>query len=162
MGTKQFGSLFQVLWTRIEAGQLRACVRHWVKERSNRLRLSGYGVQLAIKNTEYKAVDDTKVEEGIMDGWMELCSIVCDTQVLPQVNLSQLMMIVLKILMDSTLKFSSNNIIIINIYYKYCCRERYKDLSTQLDEFRQYLLDKSKELPVLKAWEISGIMNDII
>lgn len=71
MGTKQFGSLFQVLWTRIETGQLRTCVRHWIKERSNRLRLSGYGVQLAIKNTEYKAMDDTKVEEGIMDRWID-------------------------------------------------------------------------------------------
>ena len=67
MGTKQFRSLFQVLWSRIEIGELRTCVRHWMKERSKRLHLSGYGVQLAIKNTEYKAVDDTKVEEGIMD-----------------------------------------------------------------------------------------------
>lgn len=28
------------------------------------VRLSGYGVQLAVKSTEYKAVDDTKIEEG--------------------------------------------------------------------------------------------------
>jgi UDP-glucose:glycoprotein glucosyltransferase len=27
-----------------------------------KLRLSGYGVELAIKSTEYKAKDDTKVE----------------------------------------------------------------------------------------------------
>lgn len=28
------------------------------------MRLSGYGVQLSIKSTEYKAVDDTQVQEG--------------------------------------------------------------------------------------------------
>ena len=33
-----------------------------VQERPSRpLYLSGYGVKLSVKNTEYKAVDDTKV-----------------------------------------------------------------------------------------------------
>lgn len=27
-------------------------------------RLSGYGVELAIKSTEYKAIDDTEVKDG--------------------------------------------------------------------------------------------------
>ena len=31
------------------------------KRRSNKVRLSGYGVELAVKNQEYKAKDDTKV-----------------------------------------------------------------------------------------------------
>ena len=30
---------------------------------SRKVRLSGYGVELAIKSTEYKAVDDTDVKE---------------------------------------------------------------------------------------------------
>lgn len=30
---------------------------------SKKVRLSGYGVELAIKSTEYKAQDDTKVQE---------------------------------------------------------------------------------------------------
>lgn len=29
------------------------------------MRLSGYGVQLSIKSTEYKAMDDTLVQEGV-------------------------------------------------------------------------------------------------
>ncbi len=33
-------------------------------EPAERVRLSGYGVQLAVKSTEYRAVDDTKVQEG--------------------------------------------------------------------------------------------------
>lgn len=35
------------------------------QERQNRkLRLSGYGVELQLKSTEYKATDDTKVKAG--------------------------------------------------------------------------------------------------
>lgn len=29
-----------------------------------KVRLSGYGVELAVKNTEYKAVDDSKIQGG--------------------------------------------------------------------------------------------------
>ena len=36
-----------------------------MQDKSKRqVRLSGYGVELAIKSTEYKAVDDTEVKEG--------------------------------------------------------------------------------------------------
>lgn len=34
--------------------------------------LSGYGVQLSVKNTEYKAVDDTEVK-----GWIFSSSVFC-------------------------------------------------------------------------------------
>ena len=34
----------------------------WQERRGDMTRLSGYGVELAIKSTEYKAKDDTKVE----------------------------------------------------------------------------------------------------
>lgn len=36
--------------------------------------LSGYGVQLAVKNSEYKAVDDTKVEGEQYSMWSRSCS----------------------------------------------------------------------------------------
>ena len=65
IGTPQFVSAFNVLWPQAEAGGIRLCLRHWIaNEPAERVRLSGYGVQLAVKSTEYKAVDDTKVEEG--------------------------------------------------------------------------------------------------
>lgn len=45
--------------------QIQYVLRHFVQEPSKKkLRLSGYGVELAIKSTEYKAKDDTKVEGG--------------------------------------------------------------------------------------------------
>ena len=44
------------------------CLRHYVHLKEGapveKQRLSGYGVQLAVKSTEYKAVDDTRVKEG--------------------------------------------------------------------------------------------------
>ena len=36
---------------------------HWQAPNPKKVRLSGYGVELAIKSTEYKAVDDTDVKE---------------------------------------------------------------------------------------------------
>lgn len=42
------------------------CVRHHYEVTDTTgVRLSGYGVQLAVKSTEYKAVDDTRVKEGM-------------------------------------------------------------------------------------------------
>uniref|UniRef100_A0A183AZS3 UDP-glucose:glycoprotein glucosyltransferase n=1 Tax=Echinostoma caproni TaxID=27848 RepID=A0A183AZS3_9TREM len=39
--------------------------RHYLKIRpEGKVRLGGYGVELALKSTEYKAMDDTKVDEG--------------------------------------------------------------------------------------------------
>lgn len=35
------------------------------KRRNKKVRLSGYGVELAIKSTEYKAQDDTKVKGNL-------------------------------------------------------------------------------------------------
>ena len=46
---------------------MRLCLRHFVPgAEERRLALSGYGVQLSIKSTEYKAVDDTVVQEGVL------------------------------------------------------------------------------------------------
>ena len=65
IGTPQFVSAFNNLWSKIQSSGIRICLRHWVAiEPQERVRLSGYGVQLAVKSTEYKAVDDTKVKEG--------------------------------------------------------------------------------------------------
>ena len=65
MGTEEFASVFNTLWPKASTNDIRLCVRHWVAiQPAERVRLSGYGVQLAVKSTEYRAVDDTKVQEG--------------------------------------------------------------------------------------------------
>nr|XP_009303048.1 UDP-glucose:glycoprotein glucosyltransferase 2 isoform X3 [Danio rerio]XP_021334640.1 UDP-glucose:glycoprotein glucosyltransferase 2 isoform X3 [Danio rerio] len=65
IGTKEFSTFHKVLSERAQEGKLIYVLRHFVSEPKNeRMLLSGYGVELAIKSTEYKAVDDTKVKES--------------------------------------------------------------------------------------------------
>uniref|UniRef100_A0A8C7U156 UDP-glucose ceramide glucosyltransferase-like 1 n=1 Tax=Oncorhynchus mykiss TaxID=8022 RepID=A0A8C7U156_ONCMY len=63
IGTKKFGSFHKVLAEKAAEGKLIYVLRHFVAEpRPLKMLLSGYGVELAIKSTEYKAVDDTQVK----------------------------------------------------------------------------------------------------
>ncbi|KAK7864404.1 hypothetical protein R5R35_000446 [Gryllus longicercus] len=70
LGTPEFTAFHHVLKPKASLGELDYVVRHYVKERPNkRVRLSGYGVELQIKSTEYKVQDDTQVQsDGTSDG----------------------------------------------------------------------------------------------
>ncbi|XP_054718713.1 LOW QUALITY PROTEIN: UDP-glucose:glycoprotein glucosyltransferase 1-like [Uloborus diversus] len=64
IGTSSFNKLYNFLMSKAEKSELSFAVRHFVAKRKKRkVRLSGYGVELAVKSTEYKAQDDTKVKE---------------------------------------------------------------------------------------------------
>uniref|UniRef100_A0A665TLF1 UDP-glucose ceramide glucosyltransferase-like 1 n=1 Tax=Echeneis naucrates TaxID=173247 RepID=A0A665TLF1_ECHNA len=61
IGTKKFASFHKILSERAQEGTLVYVLRHFVADpKPKKMLLSGYGVELAIKSTEYKAVDDTK------------------------------------------------------------------------------------------------------
>uniref|UniRef100_A0A8C7Y8Z4 UDP-glucose ceramide glucosyltransferase-like 1 n=1 Tax=Oryzias sinensis TaxID=183150 RepID=A0A8C7Y8Z4_9TELE len=60
IGTKKFSSFHKVLTEKAEEGKLVYVLRHFLAPA--KMLLSGYGVELAVKSTEYKAVDDTKVK----------------------------------------------------------------------------------------------------
>uniref|UniRef100_A0A665TMK4 UDP-glucose ceramide glucosyltransferase-like 1 n=1 Tax=Echeneis naucrates TaxID=173247 RepID=A0A665TMK4_ECHNA len=63
IGTKKFASFHKILSERAQEGTLVYVLRHFVADpKPKKMLLSGYGVELAIKSTEYKAVDDTKVK----------------------------------------------------------------------------------------------------
>ncbi|XP_078514083.1 UDP-glucose:glycoprotein glucosyltransferase 2 isoform X2 [Lissotriton helveticus] len=63
VGTKDFAKFHKVLSEKAQKEEITYILRHYVqKPSSRRMYLSGYGVELAIKSTEYKAVDDTKIE----------------------------------------------------------------------------------------------------
>lgn len=65
IGTPEFSQFHKVLKNQAVEGKIDYVLRHFVKERPNRrLRLSGYGVELQMKSTEYKAQDDTEVKGG--------------------------------------------------------------------------------------------------
>ncbi|MPC29875.1 UDP-glucose:glycoprotein glucosyltransferase [Portunus trituberculatus] len=64
LGSPEFPAFHQMLKELASAGKVDYILRHRVQNHSpRRVRLSGYGVELAIKSTEYKAQDDTKVQE---------------------------------------------------------------------------------------------------
>uniref|UniRef100_A0A8C2EL15 UDP-glucose glycoprotein glucosyltransferase 2 n=1 Tax=Cyprinus carpio TaxID=7962 RepID=A0A8C2EL15_CYPCA len=61
IGTKEFNTFHKVLSERAQEGKLVYVLRHF-ETKNEKMLLSGYGVELAIKSTEYKAVDDTQVK----------------------------------------------------------------------------------------------------
>ncbi|KAA8588101.1 hypothetical protein FQN60_001295 [Etheostoma spectabile] len=65
IGTKEFTLFHKVLSEKAGEGTLIYVLRHFVANpKPQKMLLSGYGVELAIKSTEYKAVDDTKVKDS--------------------------------------------------------------------------------------------------
>ncbi|KAM4771197.1 UDP-glucose:glycoprotein glucosyltransferase 1 [Rhinophrynus dorsalis] len=63
IGTRDFSRFHQLLSLKAREGQINYVLRHYVANPSNeKVFLSGYGVELAIKSTEYKAKDDTQVK----------------------------------------------------------------------------------------------------
>lgn len=65
LGTSEFTEFHNLLKSLAVNGKIDYVLRHYVKERPRRrVRLSGYGVELQMKSTEYKVQDDTKVKGG--------------------------------------------------------------------------------------------------
>ncbi|XP_057874651.1 UDP-glucose:glycoprotein glucosyltransferase 2 [Melospiza georgiana] len=63
MGTRDFVKFHKILSEKAQKEEIVYVLRHYVqKPNSRKMYLSGYGVELAIKSTEYKAVDDTQVK----------------------------------------------------------------------------------------------------
>ncbi|XP_036314767.1 UDP-glucose:glycoprotein glucosyltransferase 2 [Pipistrellus kuhlii] len=63
MGTRSFGKFHTVLSEKAQNGEILYVLRHYIQKPSSRkMYLSGYGVELAIKSTEYKTLDDTQVK----------------------------------------------------------------------------------------------------
>ncbi|XP_073877386.1 UDP-glucose:glycoprotein glucosyltransferase 2 isoform X5 [Macaca fascicularis] len=62
MGTRTFSAFHKVLSAKARNEEILYVLRHYIQKPSSRkMYLSGYGVELAIKSTEYKALDDTQV-----------------------------------------------------------------------------------------------------
>uniref|UniRef100_H0WPZ6 UDP-glucose ceramide glucosyltransferase-like 1 n=1 Tax=Otolemur garnettii TaxID=30611 RepID=H0WPZ6_OTOGA len=66
MGTRAFSAFHKVLSEKAQNGEILYVFRHYIQKPSSRkMYLSGYGVELAIKSTEYKALDDSQVKKII-------------------------------------------------------------------------------------------------
>ncbi|OWJ99915.1 hypothetical protein Celaphus_00015675, partial [Cervus elaphus hippelaphus] len=63
IGSEEFYNFHRQLVSKSNAGKINYVFRHYVSNpRKEPVYLSGYGVELAIKSTEYKAKDDTQVK----------------------------------------------------------------------------------------------------
>uniref|UniRef100_A0A8D2CK87 UDP-glucose:glycoprotein glucosyltransferase 1 n=1 Tax=Sciurus vulgaris TaxID=55149 RepID=A0A8D2CK87_SCIVU len=63
IGTRAFVEFHKVLTEKAQNGKILYVLRHYIQKPSSRkMYLSGYGVELAIKSTEYKALDDTQIK----------------------------------------------------------------------------------------------------
>lgn len=59
-GSKKFNDFHRVLKEEIQNGVIKYNTRHFIRNRSQtKVRLSGYGVELHLKSTEYKSQDDS-------------------------------------------------------------------------------------------------------
>uniref|UniRef100_A0A8C3MUE3 UDP-glucose ceramide glucosyltransferase-like 1 n=1 Tax=Geospiza parvula TaxID=87175 RepID=A0A8C3MUE3_GEOPR len=64
IGSEEFYRQHRRLVAKAEAGEITYVLRHYIANPSKeKVYLSGYGVELAIKSTEYKAKDDTQVKD---------------------------------------------------------------------------------------------------
>ncbi|KAJ8384299.1 hypothetical protein AAFF_G00206560 [Aldrovandia affinis] len=63
VGSKEFPNFHQLMVSKANKGEITYILRHFLPNpSSSKVYLSGYGVELAIKNQEYKAKDDTQVQ----------------------------------------------------------------------------------------------------
>nr|XP_045001230.1 UDP-glucose:glycoprotein glucosyltransferase 2 [Jaculus jaculus] len=63
IGTRAFAEFHKVLSEKAKNGKILYVLRHYIqKPNTRKMYLSGYGVELAIKSTEYKALDDVQVK----------------------------------------------------------------------------------------------------
>lgn len=102
---------------------------------SNKIALSGYGVELDIKSTEYKATDDSKVNAA--DGLPNEPTSESSQQ--HQQREAQAGDQPVQGFLFDTLK------------------EQNPNLADKLDEFRKHLVDSQLEMAPLKAWEMQDL-----
>ncbi|GAB0089717.1 UDP-glucose:glycoprotein glucosyltransferase [Sergentomyia squamirostris] len=65
IGTRDFRKFHDLLKERAASGDIKYVLRHYIRDRSKKkVRLSGYGVELHLKSTEYKSQDDSPRAPG--------------------------------------------------------------------------------------------------
>ncbi|KAG5847290.1 hypothetical protein ANANG_G00124460 [Anguilla anguilla] len=71
VGSGEFAKFHQLMLAKANKGEITYVLRHFVANPSrSKVFLSGYGVELAIKNQEYKAKDDTQVQGADVNATM--------------------------------------------------------------------------------------------
>ncbi|VDN02463.1 unnamed protein product [Thelazia callipaeda] len=120
-------------------GKIKYIFRHYTKDaRDDKLLLSSYGVELAIKSTEYKAVDDSTdvLEDALADeGFVANSS---------------------EEYADSEDNYGFNFNILRNVLYNRLSSRLHGHLKGSLEQFRLHLLERD-ELAPLKVWQVQEL-----
>lgn len=128
--SKNFKQIFDYLKQLANKEKISLYLRHFVATNKNsfeKVSLSGYGVELQIKSTEYKAQDDTKVKGE-------------------ESHLTK------KLMQEADRKVNEISGFMINKL-----KERYSDKIDKLDKFQNHLTEMSKEIATLKIWELQEL-----
>ncbi|CAF0760777.1 unnamed protein product [Didymodactylos carnosus] len=122
----EFRPFHEKLSSLAETGQIDYILRHYVKSLvdKRKVRLSGYGVELQIKSTEYKAKDDSAIKDDQYDETF-------DNE---------------KSKNEDTQGFLFGNL-----------KELYPELTSELNEYRTYLIDSADVMAPLKAWQMQDL-----
>ncbi|XP_062521392.1 UDP-glucose:glycoprotein glucosyltransferase 1-like [Corticium candelabrum] len=124
LGTPEFSQFHTLCCEAAKIGKIQYVMRHHVPVPSkSKTRLSGYGVELAIKSTEYKAMDDSEIKEDMAAGK------VTQTETEDEVE---------------------------GFLFKRL-RELYAGHIEDLTKFKQHLIESTKEMAPLKAWQVQDI-----
>ncbi|XP_063130974.1 UDP-glucose:glycoprotein glucosyltransferase 2 isoform X3 [Rattus norvegicus] len=131
IGTRAFAEFHRVLSKKSKNGKILYVLRHYIKKPSSRkMYLSGYGVELAIKDTEYKALDDIQIK----DIYFSFNVATTDATVENETGA------------DEVQGFLFGKL-----------KEIYSDLKENLTIFQKYLIESSKEMTPLKVWELQDL-----
>ncbi|XP_053601537.1 UDP-glucose:glycoprotein glucosyltransferase isoform X2 [Plodia interpunctella] len=130
LGMNEFATKHKILASYADRGAINYVVRWNVKQRSKpKLRLSGYGVELQLKSTEYKSQDDSTPKES--DGGDAPSPSEEEDENDPQNQIDGFNFARLKNLFPA--------------------------LRTPLERFRRHLSESSEELAPLKVWQMQAL-----
>lgn len=129
IGTKKTHFFHEKLKHLASQGKIKYIFRHFLanREKEPKLRLSGYGVELQIKSSEYKAQDDRKVSAEKSDENNES---------------------------DDNDNDKHNEI---NGFNFDILTQKYPDEEEKLGEFKQFLLDENNPMAPLKVWQLQDL-----
>ncbi|CAH2229909.1 jg24519 [Pararge aegeria aegeria] len=130
LGTKDFIAKHKILAGYADKGLINYVVRWNVKPRGKpKLRLSGYGVELQLKSTEYKSQDDTTPKESDGDDTSSPSEEEDENDPQNQID-----------------GFNFGKL-----------KNLFPALRTPLERFRRHLSEISEELAPLKVWQMQGL-----
>ena len=129
--TNEFSQAFDYLKQLASKEKISLYLRHFLnadnENEIEKVSLSGYGVELQIKSTEYKAQDDTKVKGE-------------------ESHLTK------QLMQEADRKVKEINGFMINKL-----KDRFPGKIEHLDKFQNHLTELSKEIAVLKIWELQEL-----